>query len=101
MSQFFRSSFWEALELVLAVVVGPALVLHNVWMRDRLTLIEGVALLCFLGLAVRALERRQAWVQGLWALLFIAAAVGSTVQWDRVSRELPWLGDVIAASVSW
>ncbi len=101
MSAFFRSAFWEAAELVLAVVLGPALVLHNVWFRERITLIEGVALLCFLGLGVRALEGRRGWVRVLWSLLCIAAIAGATVQWGRVSRELPWLKDAITASLGW
>ncbi|WP_172331386.1 hypothetical protein [Mangrovicoccus sp. HB161399] len=101
MGAFFRSSFWEAAELFLAVIAGPALVLHAVWFRERITLVEGVALLCFLGLGVRALEGRRAWVRGVWAVLCVAAIAGATVQWGRVTRELPWLRDAVTASIGW
>ncbi|MBE3639119.1 hypothetical protein [Mangrovicoccus algicola] len=101
MSGFFRSAAWQVAELVAALILGPALVLHGVWMRRELDLAEAVALLCFLGLGWHALAGRRGWAQALWLAGSAAAITGATLQWGRVAREAPWLRDIMAASIGW
>jgi len=86
---------------LLAVLIGPALVLMQIRDHHRVDVIEALALLGFAAWAWHALCYSRAWVQLVWLVLFLAMLAGVFRFEAGLERRQHWIAQLRDYSVSW